>query len=59
MATMNIKVQHIDKVVPDINRNQGITISCDMDRRSMVKCISQIREQVTNGDFIKMLSESE
>ena len=59
MATMNITVQHIDKVTPDISGHQSIVISCDMRYRDMKKIVAQIRTQLSESEFQQMLIDTE
>ena len=51
MATMNIKVQHIDSILPDMRINGGVMISCNMDMYSMELTIAKIREQLSEEEW--------
>ena len=51
MATMDIKVQHIDSILPDMRINGGVKISCNMDMYSMELTIAKIREQLSEEEW--------
>jgi len=59
MATMNITVQHIDKVSPNIDGHQSITLSCDMRYRDMENIVAQIRERLNESQFKQILLDTE
>lgn len=59
MATMNLTVQHIDKVTPNIDGHQCINISCDMRYRDMENVVAQIRARLNDSQFKQILRDTE
>ena len=51
MATMNIKVQYIDSVLPDMETHGVVKISCDMNLHSMELTLAEMREQISEEDW--------
>jgi hypothetical protein len=60
MATMDFKVQDIDKMLPDNNTIGGVIISCTIDYISMELVVARFREnidQLTWARIIKATNE--
>ncbi|MFT6835105.1 MAG: hypothetical protein ACJA0H_001139 [Francisellaceae bacterium] len=55
MATMDFKVQNIDKILPDNNTIGGVIISCNMDYISMELVVARIRENIDELTWAQIL----
>jgi len=59
MATMDFTVQNIDEISPDFGVPGGVHISCDMNYRSMEQVVVQIRENIDDETWEKIVKDTD